>query len=616
LPPLDNNADAEDCVVLVIPADVSVERINGVNRGWLFSTWDVGYWAKLLEMFGCGSKAATLLVPAGEHILACKYVDMLTGRSVDNVKIVAQMDAGQMYMLSVTLDEAADDNVFLSIIHLAASYIRNNMIPEEVLYFFKWLPRAKQKDAVCLIDEVDQDEFDRYLLDRKGYIKKALLVFLVYILWAIIIGALRMLWYFAFMGKFMNRQLFAAKIFSIGLIVASIFIVNYNVNGDFSLYLLLTLLLSIGLSGWGLMGKHGKFNQKGIVSVNNSNHTSAISDFNKAIKWAPYNASYRNNRGIAYCHLQDWEKAVADFTKAIELKPFAEYYNHRGAAYCNLQRWEKAIDDFDNGMRLKLKGNIIKQVIDATTTVELAGEADYINLRGFAYFNLRNWMKAVDDFKEAVRLDPKNETYNKNLANAQEMLGKESAAYPTADQTKSGYFTDNRDGQRYRIVQIGNLVWMAENLNYKIDNSWCYDYNDANGKKYGRIYTWDAAMAAPPAGWRLPTRSDWDNLETAVGYGRCSVKLKTVSGWNKDDRGNNGNGTDDYGFSALPGGCRYIDRSDGDFGGIGEYGNWWTASEGEKGYAHRRDIRCEYSGAMLDQIRSKDFGASVRCVMG
>ena len=119
-----------------------------------------------------------------------------------------------------------------------------------------------------------------------------------------------------------------------------------------------------------------------------------------------------------------------------------------------------------------------------------------------------------------------------------------------------------------RTVEIGGLTWMAENLNRATSNSWCYGDDTSNCAKYGRLYTWDAAMSACPSGWRLPTHTDWDNLVTAAGGSSVAgSKLKSTSGWNS-----NGNGTNEFGFLALPGGFRYTD------GRFSNAGNFYQSS--------------------------------------
>jgi uncharacterized repeat protein (TIGR02543 family) len=75
-------------------------------------------------------------------------------------------------------------------------------------------------------------------------------------------------------------------------------------------------------------------------------------------------------------------------------------------------------------------------------------------------------------------------------------------------------------GQAYRTVVIGGKTWVAENLNYDTANnvgSWCYDYSPDSCGKYGRLYNWNTAMAACPAGWHLPTREEWGGLASAAG---------------------------------------------------------------------------------------------------
>jgi len=127
-------------------------------------------------------------------------------------------------------------------------------------------------------------------------------------------------------------------------------------------------------------------------------------------------------------------------------------------------------------------------------------------------------------------------------------------------------------------VKIGNQTWMARNLDRATTNSVCYNNSADSCAKYGRLYNWNDAKTACPSGWHLPTNAEWDALMTAVGgSSTAGRKLKSTSGWY-----NNGNGTDDYGFSALPGGHG---NSDGNFDYAGYYGYWWSATEDSADYA-------------------------------
>jgi uncharacterized protein (TIGR02145 family) len=170
----------------------------------------------------------------------------------------------------------------------------------------------------------------------------------------------------------------------------------------------------------------------------------------------------------------------------------------------------------------------------------------------------------------------------------------------------AGTFTDERDGQTYRTVKMPDgKVWMAENLRFKIGEGWCYGDIEDFCKIYGRLYSWDEAIRACPKGWHLPSKTEWEDLVIAVGSLTGGKKLKSKSGWNR-----NGNGTDDYGFSALPGGCR---SSDCGFDYAGYHGYWWTATEGDGSYAYRRYVY--YCLGSVDEYGySKSGGFSVRCV--
>ncbi|MCL2219885.1 MAG: fibrobacter succinogenes major paralogous domain-containing protein [Chitinispirillia bacterium] len=179
----------------------------------------------------------------------------------------------------------------------------------------------------------------------------------------------------------------------------------------------------------------------------------------------------------------------------------------------------------------------------------------------------------------------------------------------SAVNAQGGSFTDARDGKTYRTVKIGDQTWMAENLNYKTGKSVCYDNEESNCQKYGRLYNWDDAMKACPAGWRLSSSAEWTALTYFVG-GRevAGTKLKSKTGWSTD-KGYEA-ATDDYGFSALPGG--YGD-SGGNFNDADYYGYWWSAT---KFNAYRAWGRIMFYGieGMDKYYADKPDLYSVRCV--
>ena len=152
-----------------------------------------------------------------------------------------------------------------------------------------------------------------------------------------------------------------------------------------------------------------------------------------------------------------------------------------------------------------------------------------------------------------------------------------------------------------KTVKIGNQIWMNKNLAID-DGGDGITINKETGEHY---YTWDAAkrVAEKIKGWHLPTIAELDFLAANAG-GRevCGNKLKAVSGWDDD-----GNGTDDFGFSALPAGSY-----DGSFYYLGSYANFWTATEGNSSSAYYRSFD---TGASMDSYsNSKNFQYSVRLV--
>jgi len=167
-------------------------------------------------------------------------------------------------------------------------------------------------------------------------------------------------------------------------------------------------------------------------------------------------------------------------------------------------------------------------------------------------------------------------------------------------------FTDVRNGENYRTVKIGDLIWMAENLNYETENSWCYGGSEFNCVRYGRLYTWNDAMIACPAGWHLPTDEEWENLLSVVGRSEAGTKLKSKEpAWD---------GTDESGFSAMPGGMR---TNGGEFDYAGEHGYWWSAMENGTNPNQARNREMNLGDSFVAVLNSnKTVGFSVRCVWG
>jgi uncharacterized protein (TIGR02145 family) len=180
-------------------------------------------------------------------------------------------------------------------------------------------------------------------------------------------------------------------------------------------------------------------------------------------------------------------------------------------------------------------------------------------------------------------------------------------------------------------VTIGTQVWMAENLNVdkfrngdpipqaKTDEAWraagenkqpawCYYDNDpSKGTKYGKLYNWYAvndSRGLAPKGWHIPTDDEWTILTNTLGGEEVAgTKMKSTSGWNE-----NGNGTNESGFSGLPGGLR---REKFSFGHVGNRGFWWSSTQ--TGLAWLRYLKYD-NGDVYRNEYDKELGMSVRCL--
>lgn len=183
----------------------------------------------------------------------------------------------------------------------------------------------------------------------------------------------------------------------------------------------------------------------------------------------------------------------------------------------------------------------------------------------------------------------------------------------TPDNLSANRVTD-RGGNTYSTIKIGNQVWMAENLAYKIpgkeitnniqwkNNStydgWSY-YN--NNKTNGILYQWEAAKKVCPIGWHLPSDEEWKQLEIFLGMNQGQANGKE---WRGTDEGSKLKNS--YGFRALPGGRRDMN---GTFIYDGIIGFWWSSKD-----VYYRAIRFPSDVILRDNNWSKKSGMSVRCV--
>lgn len=198
----------------------------------------------------------------------------------------------------------------------------------------------------------------------------------------------------------------------------------------------------------------------------------------------------------------------------------------------------------------------------------------------------------------------------------------------------TGTVTDY-DGNTYKTVTIGKQTWMAENLkvihyndgtaipNVTDNTAWinlstpayCWYNNDKApyfSNNYGALYNWYAVNTGKlaPKGWHVPTDAEWtaltDYLASDGHSGTEGTDLKAKNGWNS-----NGSGTNDYGFTALPGG--YRGDLYGTFGSAGGGGWWWSSTQYNSSSAYTRYLL--YSFAFVDRTYYvKSDGFSVRCV--
>ncbi len=217
----------------------------------------------------------------------------------------------------------------------------------------------------------------------------------------------------------------------------------------------------------------------------------------------------------------------------------------------------------------------------------------------------------------------------------------------TEDNCEYGSLIDERDGQVYKTVKIGEQWWMAENLNYaylqptaELDSSsWCYNDSAEYCEKFGRLYLWSAAMDSVventgkcgfhgicdyetktctvecnrdgtrgvcPEGWHLPTRWEFETLSQAVSG--SSRALKSRDGWQSN------NGVDSYGFDVKPTGfyVSYFYIEEIGFHSLLEDATFWASTD-NRDFAYAIVLNNSGEEIYVDGL-FKHYAFSVRCI--
>ncbi|MBY0436020.1 MAG: caspase family protein [Cyclobacteriaceae bacterium] len=184
------------------------------------------------------------------------------------------------------------------------------------------------------------------------------------------------------------------------------------------------------------------------------------------------------------------------------------------------------------------------------------------------------------------------------------------------------------------VVRVGTQQWLGKNLNVdhfsngdpipeaktdlewkrageKRQPVWCYYKNDSlNGQTYGRLYNSYAVndpRGLAPSGWHIPTEEEWAIMINYLGgHESAGLIMKSTNGWQR-----NGNGNNNSGISALPGGSR---SPDGTFKDLGKYCHWWSSSAPTTGLAWSHYLLYSVNNVYTYKFNDNRCGFSVRCV--
>ena len=269
------------------------------------------------------------------------------------------------------------------------------------------------------------------------------------------------------------------------------------------------------------------------------------------------------------------------------------------------KRIDKFADSFaETG---KWKDDETKAVIEKWQVAATAdGTLDSIrkNVESLGYADVvPAFEKFVEAFQSSSSVTPRSSSSSKVPEPAEESSSSSANADAGSEYDASANtLKDLRDGQIYRTVKIAGQVWMAENLNYEVENSSCFKNSADSCAKYGRLYTLPI-QGVCPSGWHLPSGVELNALVTEAGGPIVAgLHLKSRTDWYRTVRG-----TDALGFAALPAG-----RWSEDNGFVGGIAAFWSSSERDSIHVyamHLSDYRADITFSDKDNV-----AYSVRCL--
>ena len=201
------------------------------------------------------------------------------------------------------------------------------------------------------------------------------------------------------------------------------------------------------------------------------------------------------------------------------------------------------------------------------------------------------WLIPGDDAKSSSSMEsPKSSSSSENPP---------SSSSIDSGEPVFGELTDARDGRVYKTVKLGSQEWMAENLNYAAEGSLCYENDEKNCEKYGRLYNWEVALDTSnrgcgdnfsgcrlrsdfhpregicPDGWHVPEHAEWDTLFAyADAHGEGESAADALQAYYRDDYLEKTYSSDRFGFNVVPAGV----FNGNEFSGLGTSTEFWTAS--------------------------------------